>query len=337
MADVVDDFSQWIGRTEVVEDDVSPATAQAAAVTFDEGAVQFRTGVELPPLWHWFYFLHKSPQSQLGSDGHSQRATSSFMPPIPLPRRMFAGARLTWHRPLVVGRTARREAVIRDVVRKSGRSGELAFITVAYRYFQGESAAGSRELSHPSGRPQNLSENRRGLAHFAESSEQNVPVPLSSQGFRIGSELECLCIEEEQDIVYREQGSPIPPPEVGELPDVPPEAWSRVVVPDTRLLFRFSALTFNAHRIHYDRPYAIDEEGYPGLVVHGPLAAMLLLKLARENTSQTIVSFNFRGKAPLFDFAPFRLVGIPQNGRVELQAQGPDSKTTMIATAEFAS
>lgn len=145
-----------------------------------------------------------------------------------------------------------------------------------------------------------------------------------------------LCIEEEQDIVYRQPGPPLPPIQNVELPAVPDGAWSRTVVPDTRLLFRFSALTFNAHRIHYDRPYAISEEGYPGLVVHGPLTALLLLQLVRQNTSRAVLNFRFRSQAPLFDLAPFRLVGVPANSQVELQAVGPDAKTAMTATAELA-
>ena len=97
-----------------------------------------------------------------------------------------------------------------------------------------------------------------------------------------------------------------------------------------------SALTFNAHRIHYDRPYATSEEGYPGLVVHGPLTAMLLLRMVRENTSRSVASFQFRSQSPLYDLAPFRLVGAASNGRIELQAAGPDAKTAMIAAAELA-
>ena len=99
---------------------------------------------------------------------------------------------------------------------------------------------------------------------------------------------------------------------------MPEGAWSRMVAPDTRLLFRFSALTFNAHRIHYDRPYAMSEEGYPGLVVHGPLTAILLSELVRHNTSLGIAGFSFRGQAPLFDLAPFHLVGRPSDGFVTL-------------------
>ena len=144
-----------------------------------------------------------------------------------------------------------------------------------------------------------------------------------------------LCLEEEQDIVYREPGPPLPAPEAGELPPLPSGAWTRLVVPDTRLLFRFSALTFNAHRIHYDRPYAIQEEGYPGLVVHGPLTAMLLLKLVRDNTSRSVTAFSFRGVSPLFDSSPFRLVASPSETGLELEAQGPDGKTAVTASAEL--
>ena len=267
MAIEMPDFSQWIGRSEIVVDDISPATAQAAAATFDEDPLHFWAGSELPPLWHWFYFLPKASQSQLGDDGHPRRETGSFMPPIPFPRRMFAGARLRWHRPLIIGRTARREAVIRKIETKSGRSGALTLVTAAYTYHQ-EQAIGPAQL------------------------------PKDDQAQSADFD---LCIEEEQDIVYREPGPPLPPPQPFELPVLPDGAWSRTIGPDTRLLFRFSALTFNAHRIHYDRPYAKSEEGYPGLVVHGPLTAMLLLRLVRENTDRPVASFSFRSQAPLYD------------------------------------
>jgi 3-methylfumaryl-CoA hydratase len=281
MTDPTTNYSKWIGQTEIIEDDISLAPALAAAATLDDTVTPLNQGSALPPLWHWFYFLPKVPQARLGSDGHPQRG--GFMPPIPYPRRMFAGARLRFHRPLVIGQPARREGVIRDIIQKSGRSGSLAFVTVGYSFHQ--------------------------------------------QGE--------VCLDEEQDIVYREPGPPVPTPQPIELPPLPEGAWARIVAPDTRLLFRFSALTFNAHRIHYDRPYAMSEEGYPGLVVHGPLTAILLLELVRHNTWRRITGFNFRGQVPLFDLAPFRLVGIPSDGRIELEAQGPDGKTAMIATAEL--
>lgn len=281
MAVPVDDFAAWIGRTEIVEEDISLAQALAAAATFDDTTTQLGPAAPLPPLWHWFYFLPRAPQSRLGIDGHPQRG--GFIPPIPYPRRMFAGARLRFVRPLLIGRPARREGVIRNLTHKSGRSGALAFLTVGYQFYQDG----------------------------------------------------VLCIDEEQDIVYREPGPPVPAPEPIELPPVPANAWSRTVTPDTRLLFRFSALTFNAHRIHYDRPYAQSEEGYPGLVVHGPLTAVLLLELVRHQSPRPITGFSFRGQAPIFDLAPFRLLATPCDDRVELEAIGPDGKVALAAAAEL--
>lgn len=280
MTEGTEAYAAWLGRTEAVEDDISLAPALAAAATLDDTATRFGMGDPLPPLWHWFYFLPRAPQARLGSDGHPERG--GFMPPIPHPRRMFAGARLRFHQPLIIGRPARREAVIRDVTQKSGRAGSLAFVSVGYSFVQDD----------------------------------------------------VVCIEEEQDIVYREPGPPIPAPERVELPPAPAGAWARIVMPDSRLLFRFSALTFNAHRIHYDRPYAM-EEGYPGLVVHGQLTAALLLELVRHHTPRPLTAFSFRGLAPLFDLAPFLLVATPADGRVELEAQGPDGKVALSAAAEL--
>ncbi len=275
-------FAQWIGNTDTVEDHIGLFPAQALAATLDDATV-FSPGMPLPPVWHWFYFLPRAPQSRLGPDGHPERG--GFMPPIELPRRMFAGARMRFHEPLVIGEPARRDAEILKVSQKTGRTGTLAFVTVGYKIHQ-----------------------RGGL-----------------------------CVEEEQDIVYREPGAPVPAPEVVELPPPPAGAWTRTVTPDPRLLFRFSALTFNAHRIHYDRPYAMAEEGYPGLVVHGPLTAILLMELVRHNAGRPAKGFSFRGQAPLFDLAPFRLTGTPaEDGAVALEAHGPNGKTAMSATAELA-
>lgn len=143
-------------------------------------------------------------------------------------------------------------------------------------------------------------------------------------------------VEEEQDIVYKEPGPPIPEPQpLPALPDAPAGSWVKDVTPDTVLLFRFSALTFNAHRIHYDRPYACHEEGYPGLVVHGPLTAVLLAGMTRENSPKRIARFRFQGRAPLFDLHPFRLVGRPQGDTVTLDAYGPDGEIAMRADAEL--
>ncbi len=296
-----EDFQAWIGRTETTTDPLSCVQAQSAQAMLDDKGPALADGDALPPLWHWFHFLPRMPQAGLDDDGHPRRG--GFLPPIPYPRRMFAGARLQWHRPLVIGTPAQREARIGNVKMKSGKSGSLAFVTVAIRFLQ--------------------------------------------DGM--------LCIEEEQDIVYREPGGRVSAPVAAALPPVPAGSWTRTLQPDSRLLFRFSALTFNAHRIHYDRGYASEVEGYPGLVVHGPLTAVLLAQLVAHHTPRPMRAFSFRGVAPLFDTGPVRLIGTPNidNGddidndkrsegnssnsnEVALQAQGPDGATALLATATLA-
>jgi 3-methylfumaryl-CoA hydratase len=277
------DYSAWIGREEVVHDALAAEQAMSAAAMLDLDPAQFAGAVALPTLWHWFYFLPRAPQQRLSIDGHPERG--GFLPPIPLPRRMFAGARLTIHRPLTLGTPATRTGTIVGVSEKHGKSGALAFVTVRYRFEQ--------------------------------------------QGV--------LCIEEEQDIVYREPGAPVPAPQPRELPALADGTWSRMVQPDTRLLFRFSALTFNAHRIHYDRPYAMQEEGYPGLVVHGPLIAVLLADLVRRHDARRIAAFSFKGLAPLFDFGSVRLSGALNADTVALAAHGVDATQTMQAEARLVS
>ncbi|MBC7842420.1 MAG: MaoC family dehydratase N-terminal domain-containing protein [Gemmatimonadaceae bacterium] len=277
MTDALPDFSAWIGRTETLVDGLGPEQARGAAAMFDDDMTTVESGSPLLPLWHWFYFLPRARQSALDVDGHPQRG--GFLPPIPFPRRMFAGSRLHFHHPLRLGAPATRDGEIRNVVIKSGRSGALAFVTVGYRFTQDG----------------------------------------------------VLCIDEEQDIVYREPGAPVAAPVIVAPPAREAGTWTRTVTPDARLLFRFSALTFNAHRIHYDRPYAHDDEGYPGLVVHGPLTAMLLAELVRRNTPRRIRTFAFRGLAPLFDRAPFHLVGRPDGDAVSLDAVGPDLAPALSA------
>lgn len=276
------DFSDWIGRTEQVHDPMCRVQVQAAQAMLDEPGTPLVDGDALPLPWHWFHFLPRAPQGALDADGHPQRG--GFLPPVPYPRRMFAGARMRVHRPLRVGVPAVREGCIRDVVMKSGKTGALAFVTVAYRLLQDG----------------------------------------------------VLCLEEEQDIVYREPGAAVAGPVPAVLSPPPEGSWSRTLQPDTRLLFRFSALTFNAHRIHYDRTYATEVEGYPGLVVHGPLTAALLLQLVRQSTPRPVVAFSFRGVAPLFDLGPIRLLAIPAADNVALEAQGPDGRAALLATAALA-
>jgi len=274
------DVTAWIGRRETVQDDCSPAQALSVAAMLNLDASQIAAGTELPLLWQWFYFLPRAPQSKLSVDGHPERG--GFLPPITLPRRMFAGARVTVHHPLKLGRPATREGTILNVRETSGKSGRLAFVTVGYRFLQDG----------------------------------------------------VLCLDEEQDIVYREPGAAVPAPIVAERPALADGAFSEEFTPDSRLLFRFSALTFNAHRIHYDRPYAMQEEGYPGLVVHGPLIALLLAELAQRNAPRPLAKFSFKGMAPLFDIGSVRLSGL-HGERITLAAHAVNGTQTMAADAEL--
>lgn len=276
-------YAGWVGARESIADELAVGPALAVRALLDDSEAEFHAGDPLPPAWQWFYFLPRTAQSLLGDDGHPQRG--GFLPPVALPRRMFAGGRLTVHEPLRLGRPASREGEVLKVSEKRGGSGQLVFVTVTYRFLQDGT----------------------------------------------------LCLEEEQDIVYREPGTPVAAAQPVDLPAPPPGAWSRTIAPDPRLLFRFSAVTFNAHRIHYDRPYATDVEGYPGLVVHGPLTAVLLIDLLRRHSNRSVIGFSFRARAPLFDLASFRLVAMPQDtSTIALEAQGPDGSIAMTAEAQLA-
>ena len=259
MTDTVFDLAllqQWTGKTEQTTRRIDSSAAAALAATLDREQLQAE-GMPLPPLWHWIYFWDAAPQSALGADGHPQRG--GFLPPVPLPRRMWAGGRLHFHAPLSVGATACRTSRVASVTAKDGKSGPLAFVTVEHT--------------------------------------------ISVDGVAI--------ITEAHDIVYRDNPQPGSVAPVGKQAPVA-AAWSRQITPDPVLLFRYSALTFNGHRIHYDRLYVTDVEGYPGLIVHGPLIATLLLDLLYRHAPGARVSrFDFRAVGPLFDIHPFTVCGQP--------------------------
>ena len=273
----------WQGRTESIEDLITSAPMRALSATLDRSDADPTHGTELPPLWHWLYFLPHHAQSEIGVDGHAKRG--GFLPPVPLPRRMWAGGRLHWHAPLKVGDAVKRTSTILSVTHKTGRTGDLVFVVVKH------------DIHNASG----------------------------------------LCVSEEHDIVYR------PAAQKGELSPAPIPApqkskWQRDVVPDAVLLFRYSALTFNGHRIHYDRSYVTEEEGYPGLVVHGPLIATLLVDLVRRNTDRKMQSFEFKALRPTFECADSRILrvsGEPQQdgNTIALSAQDHEGWLTMQATA----
>jgi 3-methylfumaryl-CoA hydratase len=277
----VDHLRSSIGKQETLHDRVTRFPVVALSATLDRDDPPPRAGDPLPPLWHWLYFLPIARQSMLGPDGHPARG--GFLPPVPLPRRMWAGGRFTFHQSLRLDEAVTRVSTIQDVTVKHGRSGALCFVLVRHEVF-GE----------------------RGRA-----------------------------LVEEQDIVYRDAAQP------GEAPAAPravrtDDTWRREVVPGEPLLFRYSALTFNSHRIHYDRRYVTEVEGYPGLVVHGPLIATLLTDLLRRNTTRVLASFRFRAVSPLFDTAAFSVHGAENEaGGVALWARNASGHLAMEADATF--
>ena len=280
-------LQSWEGNTETLADDITAAPVRALQATLDRDDAPPAHGDALPPLWHWLYFLPQPRQSALGPDGHPLRG--GFLPPVPLPRRMWAGGRLQWQpgNPLLLGDAVTRTSRIVSVQHKAGRTGDLLFVGVRH------------EIGNANG----------------------------------------LALTEEHDIVYRanpQPGDMVPSPQAAPKNAQQHTGWTRDITPDDVLLFRYSALTFNGHRIHYDRRYVTSVEGYPGLVVHGPLIATLLVDLLRRQMpGARLASFEFRAVRPVFDVAPFKLHGSPSaDGRtVNLWTEGYEGWLTMQATA----
>ena len=273
-------YSDWIGRTETALDNVDESRVAKMYATLNMTAPHQLMGRQLPSLWHWMFFSAVVPFSELGSDGHPERG--GFLPPVDLARRMWAGGRLEFTRPLVVVRAIRRESSIKNIVCKSGRSGEMVFVTVAHQI-------------------------------------------IDEDG---------VLIDEEHDIVYRDLVSGDAPSAKFKTADELSD-FSKEVSPDPVTLFRYSALTFNGHRIHYDRKYCLEEEGYPGLVFHGPLTATYLARLLlSQNEDLFLTGFQFRAVKPLFDTHNFMTHGKGQGaGAYNLWATDHQGHIAMEARA----
>jgi 3-methylfumaryl-CoA hydratase len=283
MALDIDHLRSWIGRTETLADTATAVPPRALSATLDRDDAPWQSGDALPPCWHWLYFLPLARQSEIGADGHPKRG--GFLPPVPLPRRMWAGSRIDFHAPLRVGQALERTSHIEDVRLKEGRTGPLVFVNVRHE--------------------------------------------VRADGV--------LAITDRHDIVYRDLPQPGEKAPAGQ-PAPEGAQWTRRIEPDEVLLFRYSALTFNGHRIHYDRRYVTGVEGYPGLVVHGPLIATLLLDLLRrELPDATVAHFSFKAVSPIYDVAPFQVCGRRDDARsVKLWARTPDGHLAMDATATLA-
>ena len=271
----------WIGKSESRVERIAPFPANALAATLNRDDPEYAEGTPLPPLWHWLHFLPVFRLADSGYDGHA--APGGFLPPAPLPRRLWAGGRLRFHAPLLIGRRLKKISTIKSIRAKTGRSGRLLFVTVGHQVFDGQT----------------------------------------------------LGLDEAHDIVYLAPSSPAP------APPPAPGKWqfARAIKPDPVLLFRYSALTFNGHRIHYDQPFCVDSEGYPGLIVQAPLLATLLLDLLRrERPGAVLRSFEFRALCPLFANDACSLHGMPEaNGKTcRLWARRPDGALAIWASTTLA-
>ena len=260
----IEHLQEWVGNSVEMEDDISLFQARALAAALDNETVPVK-GDALPPFWEWMYFLPTPTARETGEDGHPDKG--GFLPPVPLPRRMWAAGEAKYEQDLIIGQPASRTSTIESVELKSGRSGTLVFVNVRHDIYQNDA----------------------------------------------------LCVSQVQNIVYREASEDtefkLPPGK----PAPSTAAFSEALEADPGVLFRYSALTYNGHRIHYDRPYTTQDEGYPGLVVHGPLLVTLLLELPRKHVGERKVSeFRFRAMRPTFGQQPFTIAGVEKDGELKL-------------------
>ncbi|AKM08501.1 FAS1-like dehydratase domain-containing protein [Pelagerythrobacter marensis] len=284
------EWDAWIGREQHSVDRLDPALAARWSATFDLPPPG--EGQPMPQGIHFCLCTPDAATARLGEDGHPLRdgSPAGFLPPIPLPRRMWAASEIAFHAPIAVGTAVERVSRIVSIQPKQGRSGPMTFV---------------------------------GIEH-----------ETSADGH--------IAVRERQTVVYRAPAPPdaplsppSPPPSSGEGA-FDPAGWDRhrTIVPDPRLLFRYSALTFNTHRIHYDAPYARDIERYRGLVVHGPLTASLLLQLAaQELGDNTLSTFAFRGLSPAIAEEPLHLAMRKAERGIEVAAFGGDGRQVMEASA----
>jgi len=276
----IEELKAWVGRTETMVDMIGPGPARRLQATLDRDPT-FAVGDTLPPFWHYLYFNPEATASQLKEDGHEQ--LGRFLPPVALPRRMWASGRVDLTRPLRIGETATKTSTVQDLTMKEGKSGKLCFVT----------------LDHD----------------------------ITVEGE--------VRFKERQNIVYRELPALDSPQLVGK-PAPKNAAFETIVTPDPVMLFRYSALIFYGHRIHYDADYSREVEGYPGLVVHGPLTATLLVDLGLRNRANAMLkSFEIRAMSPLFSPAPIHLEGLNDGEMTRMWARTPDGTLAMTVDMIF--
>ncbi|MBX9826627.1 MAG: MaoC family dehydratase N-terminal domain-containing protein [Xanthobacteraceae bacterium] len=252
MPDQTASLKEWLGRSRKEDDDLAVGSVRRLAAMLDQDPTPFKRGVEIPESWYAVLFGPTAVQSKIGRDGHPLTG-DDLLPPLPNTRRMFAGRRVRFHKPLRVGDMVERVSTIKQVEPKTGRTGSFVLVTVVH------------EMSAGAG----------------------------------------VAITEEQDLVYREDvavAGAAAKPAVQAKPPAATEKADHAVEwkPDTVQLFRYSALTYNAHRIHYDLPYTREVEGYPALVINGGLIALMLVEAARPTLRGTVAGYDARAMAPMF-------------------------------------
>jgi 3-methylfumaryl-CoA hydratase len=283
LAIMVKDLQAWIGRSRSLQDELSPQAVRRLVATLDCEPVSLEHGASVPSHWLSILFDDAAPASMLGRDGHLK--LGEFLPPVPLPRRMLAGRKLTFERPLRIAEPLTRISTITKIEHKSGRSGELIFVTVEHR--------------------------------------------ICDDKGTIAVEL--------HDTAYREEASSKPSSKGPAAQEERKPDWQIPFTPDTTLLFRYSALTFNGHRIHYDADYVRDVEGYPGLVVNGGLTTIMLLEAARAQCGRHLKSYSLRTRKPLFvNDAAFLCGGPLMDNRMSLYARDAAGDVLIEIKAEYA-
>jgi 3-methylfumaryl-CoA hydratase len=278
----LDHLRQWIGRTTEVSDIVTAQLTKGLRATLFQEIGEPQPGDAAPFTTHWCLGQPVYPMSELGPDGHPSRG--GFLPPVPLPRRMWAGGELEFIDALRVGDVATRTSRIADVTMKTGSTGVLCFVSVQHEV-------------------------------------------TTSRG---------LAIRERQDIVYRDVSGPAPAAAAKALPPPPVAQHREAHISDPVLLFRYSALTFNGHRIHYDRDYVTKVEGYPGLIFHGPLQASFIVELAAKlRGGQPPKKLSYRGVQPLFEGSEFSINANMTDRGIELWVANAEGQPTMKGTANW--
>jgi hydroxyacyl-ACP dehydratase HTD2-like protein with hotdog domain len=287
----------WAPGPAETTETIAAGPAVALSGLLDREPAVTAPGDPIPPLWHWLYFLDRPATSELGSDGHP--AAGHFMPPIPQRRRMYAGGRASYTGALRFGDQITRRSELADATVKQGRTGELLFVTVRSVFTRAGAVIATEEqdVVYRSGPP-------------AAGGSAGPRGPSEAAGLATG-------------------GSAGPRGFNGAAGPAP---WQIQIVPDPVLLFRFSALTYNAHRIHYDADYATGVEGHPGLVVHGPLLALLCFELPRRQAPrQRVTQLSFRARSPVYVGQRCTVTGGPRDDGCAMQVAGPDGAVALTA------